>query len=138
MEFSQHYPKRIWTYIGYSEKLGHEVEAGSDMFLMPSRFEPCGLNQLYSLAYGTPPIVNFTGGLADSVVPATNENLASHLATGFVFYEPAAYAFEEAVHSALTLFAKKRTWQKLQKTGMQQSFDWRNSAQQYLRVYQGE
>lgn len=138
MEYSQHYPKRIWTYIGYSEKLGHEVEAGADMFLMPSRFEPCGLNQLYSLAYGTPPIVNFTGGLADSVIPATSENLANHLATGFVFYEPAAYAFEEAVHSALALFAKKRTWQKLQKIGMQQSFDWRNSAQQYLKVYQGE
>lgn len=138
MEFSKQSPKRVWTYIGYSEKLGHEVEAGSDMFLMPSRFEPCGLNQLYSLAYGTPPIVNFTGGLADSVVPSTPENLKNGLANGFVFYETTPSALAESVHCALRLFSKKRTWQKMQKHGMLQNFDWRKSAQAYLNVYRGE
>lgn len=137
-QFASQYPTRIWTYIGYSEKLGHEVEAGADMFLMPSRFEPCGLNQLYSLAYGTPPIVNFTGGLADSVVSATKENLSNHLATGFVCYEPSPAGLEATIKDALALFAKKRTWQTLQKHGMLQSFDWRKSAQKYLKVYQGE
>lgn len=137
-EFSKHFPKRVWTYIGYSEKLGHEVEAGTDMFLMPSRFEPCGLNQLYSLAYGTPPIVHATGGLADSVVSSTHENLKNNLATGFVFHEPTPQALENAINDALALFAKKRTWQKMQKHGMLQNFDWRQSAEQYQKVYQGE
>lgn len=137
LDYSQHYPKRIWTYIGYSEKLGHEVEAGADMFLMPSRFEPCGLNQLYSLAYGTPPIVHSTGGLADSVVSATNENLKNGLATGFVFYEKTPQALQDVIQEALALFAKKRTWQKLQKHGMLQNFDWQLSAEKYLSVYQG-
>lgn len=135
MEFSKIYPKRIWTYIGYSEKLGHEVEAGADMFLMPSRFEPCGLNQLYSLAYGTPPIVNFTGGLADSVIPATPENLKNGHATGFVFYETTYQALRDVIYDALHLFGKKRTWQKLQKHGMLQNFDWNQSAKAYLKVY---
>lgn len=135
---AQRYPQRVWVFIGYSETLAHQVEAGADLFLMPSRFEPCGLNQMYSLAYGTPPIVHHTGGLADTVVNATDENLAAGTATGFVFYDPSRFALKSTLLHALALFAKKRSWQKLQKTGMQQTFGWNASAQRYLALYAQE
>ncbi len=129
------HPSRVWAFIGYSEILGHRVEAGADMFLMPSRFEPCGLNQMYSLAYGTPPIVHHTGGLADTVVNATDENISNGTATGFVFYDPSRHALKSTILHALHLFTKKRTWQKLQKNGMHQPFKWKQSAKQYLELY---
>ncbi|MGB1090815.1 MAG: glycogen synthase GlgA [Oceanobacter sp.] len=128
------YPKRVLVHLGYSERLAHLVEAGSDMFLMPSRFEPCGLNQIYSLLYGTPPIVHCTGGLADTVVNATEENLASGAATGFVFYDPSHHALESTVKHALYLYGRKSSWQKLQKQGMQQAFGWTESAHRYLAL----
>ncbi|MGC9386161.1 MAG: glycogen synthase GlgA [Hydrogenovibrio sp.] len=134
-ELSQRYPHRVLVYIGYSESLAHKVEAGADLFLMPSRFEPCGLNQMYSLMYGTPPIVHATGGLADTVVNATQENLSDGTATGFVFYDPSHHALKSTMMHALYLFGKKRTWQKLQKTGMQQNFSWDLSAKQYLNLF---
>jgi starch synthase len=134
-ELARIYPQRVWCHIGYSEELAHLVEAGSDMFLMPSRFEPCGLNQMYSLAYGTPPIVNNTGGLADTVVNATEENLKAGTATGFVFYDMSKHALLSTIMHALFLFSKKRQWQKLQKNGMQQVFDWKNSAKAYQSLY---
>ncbi len=134
-QFARKYPSRVWAFIGYSESLGHRVEAGADMFLMPSRFEPCGLNQMYSLVYGTPPIVHNTGGLADTVVNATHENIKEGTATGFVFYDPSSHALKSTILHALHLFAKKRTWQKIQKTGMHQSFKWKQSAKQYLELY---
>ncbi|MDG6777353.1 glycogen synthase GlgA [Thiomicrorhabdus sp. zzn3] len=137
-QFSQNYPYRVWTYVGYSESLAHQVEAGADLFLMPSRFEPCGLNQMYSLAYGTPPIVHHTGGLADTVVNATDENLKQSLATGFVFYDPSRHALKSTLLHALHLFAKPRTWQKIQKTGMQQEFGWKASAKRYVKLYSEE
>lgn len=132
---AQKFPSRIWAFIGYSESLAHRVEAGADMFLMPSRFEPCGLNQMYSLAYGTPPIVHHTGGLADTVVNATDENIKAGTATGFVFYDPSRHALKSTILHGLHLFGKKRTWQKIQKTGMQQSFDWKQSAEKYIEIY---
>ncbi len=131
-----YYPRRVLVYLGYSEALAHLVEAGSDIFLMPSRFEPCGLNQIYSLMYGTPPIVHSTGGLADTVVNATVENLDNGTATGFVFYDPSLHALKSTLQHALYLFGKKRSWQKLQKQGMQQHFGWQDSAQQYLNLIQ--
>lgn len=131
-EFSRKYPERVMVYIGYSESLAHKVEAGSDMFLMPSRFEPCGLNQMYSLAYGTPPIVYYTGGLADTVVNATEENIKKGTATGFVFYDSSGYSLKSTVLYALHLYRKKCTWQKIQKTGMEVDFGWELSAKQYL------
>lgn len=134
-ELAKVYPQRVWCHIGYSEELAHLVESGSDMFLMPSRFEPCGLNQMYSLAYGTPPIVNHTGGLADTVVNATEENLLAGTATGFVFYDMSKHALLSTIMHALNLFSKKRQWQKLQKTGMKQVFDWKNSANAYQSLY---
>lgn len=134
-ELSHQYPDRLLIYIGYSESLAHKVEAGADMFVMPSRFEPCGLNQLYSLAYGTPPIVHSTGGLADTVVNATEKNIATATATGFVFFDPSRHALKSTLLHALHLYGKKRTWQKIQKTAMQQDFGWAKSAEQYLNLF---
>lgn len=129
------YPGRVFTHIGYSESLAHQVEAGADMFLMPSRFEPCGLNQMFSLVYGTPPIVHHTGGLIDTVINATEENLAAKTANGFIFYQATAHALKSTIEHALYLFSKPRTWQRLQKTGMQQTFDWKKSAKKYVKLY---
>ncbi|BBP45080.1 glycogen synthase [Thiosulfatimonas sediminis] len=134
-QLAKRFPQRVWCHIGYSEELAHLVEAGSDMFLMPSRFEPCGLNQMYSLAYGTPPIVHNTGGLADTVVDASEENLQAGTATGFVFDEMSPAALSATIMHALALFGKKRQWQKMQKTGMLQAFDWKKSAQAYQALY---
>lgn len=137
-ELAHQYPERVLIYIGYSESLAHKVESGADMFLMPSRFEPCGLNQMYSLMYGSPPIVHSTGGLADTVVNSTVENLAIGTANGFVFYDPSRHALKSTILHALYLFGKKRTWQKLQKTGMKQNFSWDKSAKQYLSLFQNK
>lgn len=132
---SSTYPDRVLIFIGYSEELAHRVEAGADMFLMPSRFEPCGLNQLYSLVYGTPPIVHSTGGLADTVINASEKNLQAGTATGFMFFDPSIHAFKSTVLHALYLYSKKRTWQKLQKQGMTQNFSWSESAKHYLELF---
>ena len=137
-ELAASYQGRILLHIGYDEALAHLVEAGADMFLMPSRFEPCGLNQLYSLAYGTPPIVHYTGGLGDTVVNATEENLADRTATGFVFYDPSTHALRSTIEHALYLFGRPRTWQQIQRNGMSQVFDWRSSAEQYIQLFTQE
>lgn len=137
-ELAAQYPERVFVHIGYSESLAHQVEAGADMFLMPSRFEPCGLNQLYSLAYGTPPIVHHTGGLSDTVVNATDENVADKTATGFVFYDPSAHALRSTIEHALYLYSRPRTWQQIQRSGMSQEFGWQQSAQKYIQLYQEE
>ncbi len=128
-------PDRVFVEIGYDESLAHLIEAGSDMFLMPSRFEPCGLNQMYSLRYGTPPIVYKTGGLADTVVDANESTLADASANGFVFDTPDAAAFLDAIRRALELYRQPTQWRRLQQTGMQQSFDWADSAAHYLALY---
>lgn len=134
-ELAHQYPGRVMVYIGYSEALAHKVEAGSDLFLMPSRFEPCGLNQMYSLVYGTLPIVHNTGGLADTVVNATEENIKEGTATGFVFYDPSHHALKSALLHALYLYTKTRTWQKIQKAAMSVDFGWEKSAKQYLSLF---
>lgn len=136
MALAKRFPERIFVTIGYVEKLAHLVEGGADMFLMPSRFEPCGLNQLYSLAYGTPPIVHCTGGLKDTVVDANDATIADGSATGFVFYSPDSEELYRAVKRALLLYQRPRYWQALQKTGMLQDFGWQRSAQSYLDLYQ--
>ncbi len=136
--FAAQYPQRIGVFIGYDESLAHMVEAGADMFLMPSRFEPCGLNQMYSLRYGTPPIVYRTGGLADTVVDATPGFLEQGIANGFVFDEPSSEALIVAVNRALAWYAQPRLWQALLRAGMKQSFGWEHSAQAYLALYRGQ
>ncbi|MCB1772284.1 MAG: glycogen synthase GlgA [Gammaproteobacteria bacterium] len=130
------YPGRVFHFIGYSETLAHQLEAGCDMFAMPSRYEPCGLNQMYSLRYGTPPIVRDTGGLADTVVDASPQNLADGTANGFVFADATAESLQQALLRALELFREPKQWMKLAKTGMRADFGWRNSAAQYLALYQ--
>ena len=129
------YPDKISITIGYDEDLAHLIEAGADMFLMPSLFEPCGLNQLYSQRYGTLPIVRHTGGLADTVVDTLPDSITAHTATGFVFHEATAGALIETVKRALLLYANTKVWRQVQKNAMKKDFSWQNSAEQYLTLY---
>ena len=131
----QKYPEHIGVRIEYDEALSHQLEAGADAFLMPSRFEPCGLNQLYSLRYGSPPIVNNTGGLADSVVDASDANLDAGVATGFVFNPAKTKPLLKAIDRALALYAEPERWKQLLQTGMHQDFSWTRSAAAYLDLY---
>ncbi len=129
-------PGRVSVTIGYNEPLSHQVMAGCDMFIMPSRFEPCGLNQLYGLAYGTPPIVNATGGLADSVIDSNETNIKAKKANGFVMEETSAEALLACITRALDLFENNaKTWRKIQKNGMSQNLSWDKSAMEYLNLY---
>ncbi len=136
-EFAISHPHRVAVFIGYDEGLAHLLEAGADMFLMPSRFEPCGLNQMYSLRYGTPPIVFRTGGLADTVVDVTPAHLEHGTANGFVFDELTPSALIGAVDRALACYAQPRMWQTILRAGMHHSFSWEHSAQAYLSLYRG-
>jgi starch synthase len=120
---------------GFDEALSHEIEAGADIFLMPSRFEPCGLNQMYSQRYGTPPVVRRTGGLADSVVDCSAQTLRDGSATGFVFQEPSAESLMDAVHRAHAAWRDPRTWRALQRNGMARDFGWREAALGYCDLY---
>jgi starch synthase len=129
------HPQRVFVEIGYDEPLAHLIEAGADLFLMPSRFEPCGLNQMYSLRYGTPPIVFKTGGLNDTVVDANAATLDDGSANGFVFDVPDVAALLETVRRALALYRQPAQWRRLQQTGMRQAFDWSESAGHYLALY---
>jgi starch synthase len=126
------YPDRVSATIGFDERLAHRIEAGSDIFLMPSRFEPCGLNQMYSLRYGTVPIVRATGGLADTVRDASEPG-----GNGIRFTEYSPAALVEAVGRALELFRNPKRWKKLQQAGMRQDFSWDASAREYVKVYKG-
>lgn len=132
------YPDRVFVYLGYSERLAHLVEAGCSLFVMPSRYEPCGLNQMYSLRYGTPPVVRNTGGLADTVVNADPRSIARQEANGFVFEEATAPALQDALARAIALYDKPKQWMKLIKNGMREDHSWRRSAEQYLQVYQAD
>lgn len=134
-QWSYKYPEQLQVQVGYDEALSHLIEAGSDAFLMPSRFEPCGLNQLYSLRYGTIPIVRKTGGLADTVVHASRENLNQGTATGVVFHEEEGSSLYDAINLTHLLFQDKKLWKQLMVTGMKQEFSWKESAKQYLDLY---
>jgi starch synthase len=130
-------PRQVGVSFGYDEKRAHRIEAGCDTFLMPSRFEPCGLNQLYSLRYGTPPIVHRTGGLADTVVHAIPATLSDGTATGFLFEEPTVESLAGAVGQALALYrSDPQTWRALATTGMARDFSWEASARSYIRLYE--
>jgi len=129
------FPDKVGVHIGYDESLAHKIEAGADVFLMPSRFEPCGLNQLYSLRYGTLPVVRNTGGLADSVTDATDENRKNEVATGFKFESSTAEALQESVEQAIDLYQHPRIWRKMMITAMEQDYSWEKSATTYLELY---
>ena len=102
---------------------------------MPSRFEPCGMNQMYSQRYGTPPVVRATGGLVDSVVDCNRETLASGTATGFVFDEPEAAAFFTAIKRAIDVYRNRDAWREVQRNGMAKDFGWDRAARQYAEIY---
>ncbi|MGE3845112.1 MAG: glycogen synthase GlgA [Vicinamibacterales bacterium] len=131
-ELAADWPDRIAAVIGFDEALAHLIEAGSDIWMMPSRFEPCGLNQMYSQRYGTVPVVRATGGLGDTVEafdPTTGAG------TGFTFAEASSKAFLDALKAALTVFADRPVWQRLQRAGMNRDFSWAPAARSYEDVY---
>ena len=132
---AREHPRQASTTIGFDETLAHLVEAGADAFLMPSRFEPCGMNQMYSQRYGTPPIVRATGGLADTVVDCTPATLADGSASGFVFHDASAEALLAAVERAASAWRDSTTWRALQRNGMARDFGWEASARRYAAIY---
>ncbi|MCB1847533.1 MAG: glycogen synthase GlgA [Halieaceae bacterium] len=129
------HPDAMAVILAYDESLAHRIEASADIFLMPSLFEPCGLNQLYSLRYGTLPLVRAVGGLADTVVDATPQALADGTATGFVFGPPDSGEFMSALARAIALWRDQASWRRLQATAMAQDFSWQRSAARYLELY---
>jgi starch synthase len=134
-ELEQRYPGQIAVMIGFSEDLSHQIEAGADMFVMPSRFEPCGLNQLYSQRYGTPPIVHATGGLADSVMDCTAETLKDGTGSGFSFNVLTAESLYQTIVRAVSVYRDKSGWNVLRANCMAKEFSWKKSAEAYRDVY---
>ena len=133
LEAARRAPRQVQVTVGFDEQLAHRIEAGADCFLMPSRFEPCGLNQMYSQAYGTPPLVAATGGLADSVVDATADPVNG---AGFVMREPGSPGFAEALSRVKQAWADQDAWRRIQVNGMGRPFGWDASAARYVQVYE--
>jgi starch synthase len=130
---AQAYPSRVGVKIAYDDVLAHKIEAGADMFLMPSRYEPCGLNQIYSLKYGTVPIVRATGGLDDTV---ENFDVEHGTGTGFKFAEYSGAALLYAVRQALHHYPDERIWKRIQLNGMAKDFSWKAPAAEYAKLYE--
>lgn len=130
-ETAARYPQKVRVQIKYDNVIAHKIEAGADIFLMPSRYEPCGLNQIYSLKYGTVPVVRATGGLEDTI----DEQHAGK-GNGFKFWGYSAGAFLDAIERALATFANKAEWTEIMQRGMAQHFDWSRSAAEYVGVYE--
>lgn len=134
-QLAEAYPQNIAVKIGYDEALSHLMVAGGDVILVPSRFEPCGLTQLYGLQYGTLPLVRKTGGLADTVVDSTSDSIKDRTATGFVFQHATAQDLRQAIHHAFSLWEKPRIWSMVRTNAMSQDFSWRNAAEHYQTLY---
>lgn len=126
------YPKKFAAYLGFNDELAHLIEAGADMFLMPSKYEPCGLNQMYSLTYGTVPIVRETGGLADTVI---KYNEKTEEGNGFVFKKYEVDEMIKEIKRAVKTFEDKKVWQKIMRAGMKLDFSWDVSAKRYIELY---
>ena len=131
------HPGRVGVRIGYDEDAAHRVYAGCDAFLVPSRFEPCGLTQLYALHYGALPVVARTGGLADTVIDANEAALRAEVATGFQFAVGSTSALADAIGRACALFRDRTAWQKMQRNAMRAEVGWDASAARYRAVYDG-
>lgn len=127
-------PQKVSVYLGYDEALAHQIEAGSDIFLMPSIFEPCGLNQMYSLRYGTLPVVHAVGGLRDTVFEQPFDTMNDQ-ANGFVFHQPDGSELFAAIERATTTYTQDKVWKKLQLNAMSRDFSWEQSAKQYANIY---
>ncbi len=130
---AERFPASAGVKIGYDNALAHKIEAGADLFLMPSRYEPCGLNQIYSLRYGTVPVVRATGGLEDTV---ENFDPKTHQGTGFKFDPYDGSALLGALRAALAIYRDKKSWLNLQKNGMAKDFSWKTSAASYVTLYE--
>jgi starch synthase len=130
---SQQFPRKILVRIGFDNALAHKIEAGSDMFLMPSHYEPCGLNQIYSLKYGTVPVVRATGGLDDTIEPWDPRTSRG---TGFKFSDYTGEALLSTIREALAGFKDRIGWQTLMRNGMAKDFSWTSSAREYVRMYE--
>ena len=131
-KMSTKYKNKFASYLGFNDELAHIIEGGADMFLMPSKYEPCGLNQMYSLKYGTVPIVRETGGLADTVIRYDEKTGEG---TGFMFKNYDAKAFLKEIKRALSVFGDKKAWVKIMKAGMKSDFSWSSSAKKYIELY---
>lgn len=130
------WPDQVSVHLRFDAALAHQIEAGVDAFLMPSRYEPCGLNQMFSLRYGTLPVVRYTGGLADTVVDATAANVKAGRANGFVFEDYTSRAFLSAVNRAIKMYLEEpESWKKMQQTAMTQDFSWAGAAKKYEALY---
>lgn len=134
-ELSVRRPDKVATSIGFDEPLAHQIEAGADLYLMPSRFEPCGLNQMYSLAYGTMPLVRAVGGLADSVVDSNPQTIADQSATGVVFRDYKGPSFVNAVKRCVELYHAPGSRRQVVRSGMRCDSSWQRSAEKYVSVY---
>ncbi len=131
------YKDKFSVYLGFNNQLAHQIEAAADIFLMPSHFEPCGLNQIYSLKYGTVPVVRKTGGLADTVQDWDEYNaMGLDTGNGFSFNDYSASALEESIRRAIGYFHNKPVWNKIQRNGMIKDYSWKSSAEQYRQLYQ--
>ncbi len=130
------FPKKMVLIEAMDERLAHLIEGGADIYLMPSRFEPCGLNQMYSLVYGTIPVVNKTGGLADTIIDYSEENLKNGLANGFCLPDYSPQGLMYALKKAIDIFKDKTKWRKLMENAMNCDFSWTNSAKKYIELYQ--
>lgn len=134
-DYAHRFPQQVAVRIGYDEQLAHRVIAGSDVIMVPSRYEPCGLTQFYGLRYGTLPLVHRVGGLADSVTDSSEENLKNKTATGFVFNDFDVPAIEWAIGRAFALFGEPRRWRAVQRQGMRRQLGWKHSASEYKNLY---
>ncbi len=134
-QLAAEFPERIAVKIGFSNPLAHRIEAGADMFLMPSRYEPCGLNQMYSLAYGAVPIVRETGGLADTIADTNPNTIADRTANGFSFADASSYALSSTIDRALRAYVAPGLWEQIVRTGMAQDWTWDASAHKYVELY---
>ena len=134
---AQAHPEAVAVRIGYDEAFAHRLIAGADAILVPSRFEPCGLTQLYGLRYGSLPVVRRTGGLADTVVDANDHAIAADRATGFSFDAATPAALDGAIQRAIAAYADAPRWRRLMLRAMAQDFSWRGAAQNYIALYQG-
>ncbi len=134
-ELAGRFPSQVGVHIGFSEELSHQIEAGADMFVMPSRFEPCGLNQFYSQRYGTPPIVHATGGLVDSVENCTAATLSNVTASGFVFEEMSSVSLYATIRRAVDLYYDQKNWKRLCANCMGKNLSWESSAKAYAGLY---
>jgi len=134
-DLAKKYPEKLAVRLSFSDDLAHRIEAAADIFLMPSRYEPCGLNQLYSLKYGTVPVVHATGGLADTITDTNDATLEDGTANGFSFRTYTTAALHDALERACQAYTDRTIWEQLIRTGMSQDWSWNHSAREYDQLY---